>query len=253
MQTISQNVLVVMAAVIGSLLFLLGLNIIWPAEKRRNYNELIGWQVTILGTTYAVILGFMLYTVWTTYGEADLNVDREANAVADIYRLAEGLPEPQRAHLQTLARLYAEAAINRDWPQMANNEEPKQADAIHSEMWETVVSTRPVSQTEQIAQDHEISELRSLAQHRLTRLSQNTTRLPNVLWCVLLAGAALTIISACMFGVQNGKLHALQVGGLSLLLCLSLVAIADIHRPFQGLVHVRDYAFRRVLQGMPTN
>jgi len=58
MDTISQNVVVVTAAVIGSLLFITGLNAIWPAEKRRNYNELIGWQVTILGTTYAVILGF---------------------------------------------------------------------------------------------------------------------------------------------------------------------------------------------------
>src|SRR5215831_13213588 len=192
METISQNVVVVTATVVASLLLMVGLNVIWPAEKRRTYNELIGWQVTILGTTYAVILGFMLYTVWTTYGEADLNVDREANAVGDIYRLAEGLPQPQRAHLQALARLYAETAINRDWPQMSNSEEPKQADAIHSEMWTTIMSTRPVSQTEQIAQDHEISELRLLAQHRLTRLSQNTTRLPNVLWCVLLAGGALT-------------------------------------------------------------
>src|SRR5215471_11085534 len=201
MVTVTQNVFVIAIAVASSLLFMTVLNHIWPREKRRTYNDLIGWQASTLGTTYAVILGFMLYAVWTTYGEADLNVDQEANAVADIYRLAEGLPEQQRMHLQTLTRLYAEAVINRDWPKMTNGEEPKQADAIHSEMWKTVISVRAGSPTEQIAQDHEISELRSLAQHRLTRLSQNATRLPNVLWCVLLAGGALTIISACMFGV----------------------------------------------------
>ena len=33
--------------------------------KRRTYNDIIGWQVSVLGTTYAVILGFMLYTVWS--------------------------------------------------------------------------------------------------------------------------------------------------------------------------------------------
>src|SRR5215467_1850976 len=132
METISQNVLVVAAAVIGSLLFVVGVNAIWPGEKRRKYNELIGWQLTILGTTYAVILGFMLYAVWTTYGEADLNVDHEANAVADIYRLAEELPEPQRAHLKMLARSYAEIVVNRDWPQMAKREQPRQSDAIHA-------------------------------------------------------------------------------------------------------------------------
>jgi hypothetical protein len=253
METISQNVLVVTAAVVGSLLLMAGLNAIWPAEKRRAYNELIGWHLTILGTTYAVILGFMLYAVWTTYGEADLNVDQEANAVADVYRLAEGLPEQQRIHLRTLARLYAETVVNRDWPQMVNSEEPKQADAIHSEMWKTVISAKARSPAEQIAQDHEISELGSLAQHRLTRLSQNTTSLPNVLWCVLIAGFVLTIISACTFGVENSNLQALQIFCLSLLLSLSLVAISDIHRPFQGLIHVQDYAFQRALQSMETN
>jgi hypothetical protein len=55
----------------------------------------------------------MLYTVWTSFGEADLNVDFEANAVVDIYRLAEGLPEPQRTQLQTLARSYVDTVIGR--------------------------------------------------------------------------------------------------------------------------------------------
>lgn len=106
------------------------------------------------------------------------------------------------------------------------------------------------SPTEQIAQDHAISELSLLSQHRLTRLLQSTTRLPKVLWCVLLVGGGLTIVSACRFGIQEEKLHALQIFSLLLLISLSLIAIADIHRPFHGLIHVRDYAFQRALQSM---
>ena len=117
-------------------------------------------------------------------------------------------------------------------------------------MWHTIKSIRPASPTEQIAQDHALSELRSLAQHRLTRRSQSATGLPNVLWCVLLVGGALTIVSACMFGMQEEKLQALQVFSLSLLLSLALVAIADIHRPFQGLIHLRPHAFQQALQSM---
>lgn len=60
MLTLTQNCIVVAAAVIGSLLFMAALNRIWPWEKRRTHNELIGWQLSILGTTYAVIMGFML-------------------------------------------------------------------------------------------------------------------------------------------------------------------------------------------------
>ena len=134
-----------MAAVIGSLLFMGTLNWVWPPQKRRTYNDLIGWQLSILGTTYAVILGFMLYAVWTSYGEADLDVDREANAVLDVYRLADGIPEPQRMQLRTLARSYADAVVNRDWPEMTKNEQPTQSTGIITEMWQTVMSIRPAS------------------------------------------------------------------------------------------------------------
>ncbi|HXX28767.1 MAG TPA: hypothetical protein VEI99_09875 [Terriglobales bacterium] len=250
MATIGQNLLVVAATVIGSLLFLAGLNRVWPQEKRRTYNDLIGWQLSILGTTYAVILGFMLYTVWTTYAEADLNVDLEANAVMNVYRLADGLSEPQHTQLQRLALAYVDAVVNHDWPQMAGSEAPQQSVGINTEMWKTVMSARAGSPTEQIAEEHALAELSALNQHRLTRLLQSTTRLPNVLWCVLLVGGCLTIIAACTLGVENVKLHMLQVFSFSLLISLSLVAIADIHRPFQGLIHVRDDAFRRAERTM---
>ena len=250
MATVSQNFLVVMVAIIGSLLFMWILNRAWRPEKRRTYNDIIGWHITILGTTYAVILGFMLYTVWTSYREADLNVDHEANAVVDVYRLADGIPEPQRSQLKTLAGSYADAVVNRDWPEMSKNEEPTQSSGISAEMWKTVISVKPTSPSEVTAQERALSELSSLSQHRLTRLMQSATRLSNVLWCVLLVGGVLTIVAACTFGAESLTLQTLQIFSLSLLVSLSLVAIADIHRPFQGLIHVRDEAFRQAQQNM---
>jgi hypothetical protein len=63
-------------------------------------------------------------------------------------------------------------------------------------------------------------------------------------------GGVLTIVSACTFGLENWKLQALQIFALSFLVTLSLVAISDIHRPFQGLIHVGDSAFQRAAQDM---
>ena len=250
METVGQNFLVITAAVIVSLLFMVGLNRVWPCDNRRNYNSLIGSQLSAIGTTYAVILGFMLFAVWSAYREADLNVGLEANAVVDIYHLAAGLPEPQRGELQALARSYADAVVDQDWPQMEASEEPRQSREINAEMWKTVTSAQPKSEAEQTTQDHALSELSTLTQDRFTRVSQSTARLPNVLWAVLLVGGTLTIVSACMFGSQNRKLQALQVFALALLVSLSLVAIADIHRPFHGVIHVRDSAFQRARQSM---
>jgi len=248
--SVSETIAIVVLTVLASLLAMAGLDRVWPRENRRVYNDLIGWQLSVLGTTYAVILGFMLFAVWEDLGAAALNVDSEANAVFDVYRLAEGLPEPQRTQLRHVARAYVDTVIGQDWPQMVRGEVPEQSTVLDQEMWKIVMSIEPGSPTEINTQAQAVSELRSLAQRKLTRIRESQGRLPNVLWCVLLVGGFLTIICSCTLGCTSARLQSLEVFCFSLLVSLSLVAIANIHRPFHGLVHVTDYAFERARQSM---
>ncbi len=245
MLTFFQDALIIVVTVAASLLVVSFVNLVWPWEKRRSHNDLIGWQLSILGTTYAVILGFMLYTVWTNFGEADLNVDLEANALVNMYQLANGIPEPQRTQLQALAHSYADTAIQKDWPRMVAGKEPDDSIDINLKMWRTLMSIRATNSVEMTAEDHALYELSALSEHRRTRVLQNASRLPGVLWCVLIVGGALTITSSCLFGSESVRLHALQVFAFSLLISFCLVAIADINRPFQGAIHISDLAFRR--------
>ena len=157
-----QNFIIVVLTVTASMLFMWGLNRLWPWQKRHAHNDLIGWQLSVLGTTYAVILGFMLYTVWINFGAANLNADNEASALGNLYRLAEGLPEPQRGQIETLAGAYAEAVINQDWPQMAADQMPEASHKVNQDMWRTLMSVKSASPTEILAEDHAISELSAL-------------------------------------------------------------------------------------------
>jgi magnesium-transporting ATPase (P-type) len=250
MLTFTQNILILIFIMTGSMLFMASLNRIWPREKRQVHNDLIGWQLNIIGTTYAVILGFMLYTVWTDFGAANLNVDLEASALRNVYRLAEGLPQQQHVQLQLQARSYADAVINRDWPEMARNQTPEESHDVNQAMWKTLMSVKVATPSEITAEDHAISELSSLTEHRRTRLLQSAFRLPAIFWGVLLVGGLLTITSATMFGSANAMLHALQVFSFTLLITLVLLAIADVNLPFRGWVHISNYAFIRAQENM---
>jgi hypothetical protein len=245
-----QNVVIVIVAVACSLFFMAAVNHYWPAEQRRAHNDLIGWQLSVLGTTYAVIVGFMLYTVWIEFGTADLNSDAEANALVNVYRLSSGIAPEQGAHLRELTRAYADAVVDHEWDEMAANVVPAETRAITPQMWQTLMSVKGASPTEITAEDHALQELSALAAYRRIRLVQSASRLPGVLWFVLLVGGVVTIASTCMFGAANGPLHVIQVSAFALLISLALVAIADINRPFQGSVHVSDYAFRRAQMDM---
>jgi hypothetical protein len=250
MLTLTLNILILILMTAGSMLFMTALNRFWPREKRQAHNDLIGWQLNIIGTTYAVILGFMLYTVWTDFGAANLNVDLEASALRNVYRLAEGLPEQQRAQLQSEARAYVVAVIDRDWPEMDLDETPEESHEINQAMWKTLMSVKLATPSEITAEDHALSELSVLTEHRRSRLLQSKYRLPTIFWGVLLIGAFLTITSASMFGSANTTLHAIQVFSFTLLITLVLLAIADVNRPFRGWVHVSNYAFVRAQENM---
>jgi Protein of unknown function (DUF4239) len=246
----SQNAFIVIISVTCSLFFMAAVNYYWPAEQRRAHNDLIGWQLSVLGTTYAVIVGFMLYTVWTNFGAAELNADAEANSLVNLYRLADGLEPAQGASIKNLTRAYGDAVVDHEWGEMAAGTLPTQSRVIARQMWTTLTSSKGASPTQITAEDHALYELSALSGFRRIRLVESASRIPGVLWFVLLMGGVVTIASSCLFGAANGILHVVQVAAFSLLISLVLAAIADINRPYQGSVHVSDYAFRRAQMDM---
>ena len=246
----TQNVFIVIVTLACAFFFMAAVNYYWPAERRRAHNDLIGWQLSVLGTTYAVIVGFMLYTVWIDFGTADLNADAEANSLVNLYRLSDGLAPRQGEKVKELARAYGDAVVEQEWPEMARNTMPMETREITRQMWATLIQVKSASPTEITAEDRALRELSELAAHRRIRLVESAARIPGVLWWVLLVGATVTVASTCMFGAANGVLHVIQVGAFTLLIALVLVAIADINRPFEGSVHVSNYTFRRAQMDM---
>jgi hypothetical protein len=243
MLTATQSVFVVLLCIILTLTFLLLMRRFWPSSQRREHNEIIGWQVSVLGTTYAVIMGFMLYAVWTDFNSAEMTADSEANSLVSVYRLSEGLAPAERDQIQKLARDYTDAMLNDEWPAMSEGNLSASGHHIMQQLWATTMQSKPASLSEQTSFNHVLNELTKMTEYRRLRELQSKTKLPGILWTVLIVGGIITTMSACMFGTDNFKLHAIQVFSLSLLLALALVAIADIDRPFRGAVRVAPGGF----------
>jgi hypothetical protein len=66
----------------------------------------------------------------------------------------------------------------------------------------------------------------------------------------LLVGGVLTVASVCMFGSSSPRIHTMQVFSITLLVSLVMLSIADVDRPYQGWVHISDYAFQRARMTM---
>jgi Protein of unknown function (DUF4239) len=239
----SMTILLIWVA--GSLLTLLAVHLLWPQAERRAHNDIVGFQIGTIGVTYAVLLGFMLYNVWDNFRSAEVNVAQEANSLVSIYRFADGLPDATRQEVQQDARRYAQIMIQEEWPEMAQRSFSPAGFAVTQDLWKTLVKAGKDPAAQEADLKQAIEELSSLTQHRRVREIESETYLPGLLWMVLLVGGIITIFSSCLLACENFRLHFVLVLCLSLLLGITLLAIAEIDRPYQGPVHVHARAFER--------
>ena len=242
---------VVLALVtVGTAGLCLVLERVWPSGERRRHNDVLGWQFSVLGSIYAIILGFMLYTVWNNFQLAKQNVGSEANSLVNLSRLAPGLPVAERARVEAATEQYAEVMVSQEWPAMERSELPPASRVLVRELWNSLIAVKPGTVEEQAVLDHSFTELASLTEHRRLREIQVYDRLPTILWVVLLSGGALVLTWSSLFGAQNLQMHAVLVATLAFLLTLMLQTIAAIDRPFQGTVQVPVAAFQRAAESM---
>ncbi len=250
MLSAAQNIFLVIVWVALSLTCLILLNRFWAPSRRRVHNDVIGWQISILGTIYAVMIGFMLYAVWANYQTAETNVDNEANALVNLFRTANGLPPAQRSAIEIAASNYGNAVVYQEWPTMSRSEIPRAGVPFIRQLWAITTQTSTQNNAQLVSLHQAMYELSSLTVYRRLRVLESRSGMPNILWAVLVIGGAITTASCCLIGTENIALHFTLIVALSLLISMSLVAIADIDRAFQGSVHVSPYAFVRAQETM---
>jgi uncharacterized membrane protein YfcA len=234
----------IFAALVVSVLMVLVLNRVWPISNRKLINDVTGWQLGILGTTYGVILGFMLYTVWNDFRAADVNTNLEATSLLTVSRIAAGLPSPQREEFHALGLKYADAAIHQEWPAMQVQQDSHATEIVLGDMWRLLVDVKTENGGSNSV-DHLTSALGDLSERRNLREQELQARLPEILWLLLVAGAGATVGSSCLLGNDNKWLHYCQVLALTFVVAVTLAAIADLARPFEGAVAVTSAAFER--------
>ena len=245
------NVLIIAASVSSAVAFLYLVKRTTAEPSRENSNEFTGAVVAVIGTTYAVLLAFMLGGVWNMFREAEANVEQEASAAINIYRIAAQIKTPEADQIQEICRSYAQNVVNREFPALEERGQMSvEGSQMINQLWKLLEQSKVRSENDSIALYQMMEELRGLTEHRRLRAMQGREGLPEILWAVLIAGGVITVAASCFFGVRHFRFHLLEVLVLSFLISLVLVAIADIDRPYQGPVRVEPDGFRYAIRTM---
>ena len=196
------------------LVSLIGLELVQrlvPAVSRQRHNDVAGFIYAALGVIYAVLLALVVITAWEEYQAASETVEEEANATAEIFWLGYQLPEPEGTHLQELARSYAEEAVNKEWPLMAQGQAPLMTQTrgtpagwtIIDDIRVTLHGFEPHTKAEEQLYAEGQDQVGRLADARRTRLIASEEGVPGILWSVLIFGAIAAVGFTYLFGLES--------------------------------------------------
>jgi hypothetical protein len=195
-----------------------------------------------------VILGLAVISVWEKFAEAEAAANREAAAVAALFRLSGGLKPLEADRFRTAIDAYGEAAITHDWPAMASGRESREALTTLNYIYTTSFSIDASTPIGAAVLAATLDELDLLTDARRERLGLAECVVPAILWFALFVGAVMTIGFTFFFGLPNLGTQMLMTGMLAVVIFLSLFVAAAIDHPFTGAISVKPDAMKQVLE-----
>jgi hypothetical protein len=222
----------------------------FPHPVREANNEVAGFFLAVLGVIYAVLLAFVVLTVWEDFEDARKAVEQEANEVVILYRLGRALPDPVGGAVREGTRQYAELLISDEWPLLARGDRSPRAQAMEDALWAAVVDFQAATDHDRILQDQSISSLHGLDGNRHLRMLASQTGLPPVMWVLLIGGAVITIVFTYFFCTPNPAAQYAMTALYTASIVFVLVLIRLLDFPFSGDFKVGPEAFELALQIM---
>ncbi|HEV8718716.1 MAG TPA: DUF4239 domain-containing protein [Candidatus Binatia bacterium] len=242
------GVLVVGSAVALATAGLLLVRRIVPLHVLEANHEVGGILIQIVAPAYSVLLAFTVFTVWTQYDEANTFVQQEANRLGNLFRNAQGLPDPERGQVQEALRNYVQLVINEEWEAMGRGEASQHAWEAYDELFNRYSAMEPLSGRQANLYNRSLENLNALGDLRTRRLLDCRSTLPGVLWALLVGGGVITTGFSYLFGTRNLWAQVLMTAAAAGTLAFFLFLILAIDLPFSGGLKLTPDAFQFVLE-----
>jgi hypothetical protein len=197
----------------------------------------------VVGTLYAVLLGLIVVDALVRFQHAIDIVRRESNAVADVYLLAQKLPEAERTAVQKACKDYARLVVHDEWPLMARGMVSGEARRMAFTLTKSLRDFEPATEAHKAIYPLILEQVREVGDCRRERTGTAQQGIPAVEWFVLVVGGGVTILFGGLFSARNAGLQRLLTALAALLIGLNLYLVALFGYPFAGDVTVSNRPF----------
>lgn len=219
-----------------------------PLPVHETQHEVGGFIIGVMGAIYAVLLAFVVVAVWDEFSDAKLVVEREANQLNDLSRMAQGFnAQTQRRTLEGLKN-YARAVVDEEWETMSRGRASQKTQAAMDDLWRIYTEAEPQGGRESMLYAESLNRLNELSNSRRQRLFISNDDIPGLIQILLWGGGLIVLAFTYFFGVKSIRSQALMTAALAGEIAFILFLIVALDNPFHGSVRVSPEPVQQILE-----
>jgi hypothetical protein len=213
--------------------------------------EVAGFKYAVVGVAYAVLLAFVVVSVWEDFDETQQNIHAEAGRFYDVFRNSYDFPKEDGAKIRAAIQTYAIAVREKDWPAMRQGVRGSEAaaDAYTKLSW-TVGQIGAMQIGSLPSREHAISLMQDVADYRIWRLSDVGGKMTRLVWAVLILGGIITLAYPAFFAPRQIGPQVLMTAGLAIIVGATFLLAVNLNNPFSGPEPVSAEAIDAVIARM---
>jgi hypothetical protein len=215
----------------------------WVLRHWAPFREIVNYFVSAVGVIYAVLLAMIAVAAWQNFTIVGDLATKEASETLNLFRDAEGLPEPERRALQPLLQEYVRVVIEREWPDMQKGLATEASNDVMDKIVSRIVHLRPDGEAGSVLFAEMFARLNSLLDLRRQRLLSVDVGLLPALWVVVLVGAVINIGLTLLVAIPDIRLNLLLTSSYALMVGLTVYLIFVVDHPLWGDVSVQPSGF----------
>ena len=212
-----------------------------------------GAVYTVAGTAYMVILAFVFFIAFESYGGAKADAEEEATATLAMFHAVGPFGPTARAELEGQMICYAREVISDGWPAMREGRGSSVVDARVSAMEEAAEQV-PVNDVKQAAAfEHWFALNEERRQGRQGRIGEAEGLVPPVIWLILIIGAVVVIASVALFADREeaAATQAAMAAAIAIIVVSGLVLVRFLDKPYEDKSgSIKPTAMERTLAQM---
>ena len=236
--------LIIVSGVVASMVIVALARKLFSRDKLRESHDLTGNLLSVVGTLYAVLLGLVVVEALARFSHATDVVREESNALADVFLLAEKLPDDERVAIRDACKTYATQVVDHEWELMARGLVSGDARRTAFTLARALHSFEPATEAQKAVYPMILEQIREVWDCRRERIGICQNGVPAVEWFVLVAGGMVTVLFAGLFSAQSVGLQRFLTVLTALVIGLNLYLVNLFGYPFAGEITVSNRPFQ---------